>query len=247
MDPLDPLVPGTPFRGVTQAAGVHDLDEALDVAAAGFELLGIPLRLPVHAPDLGEAEAAALVARLPVSLTPVLITYETDATALLQLAAQLGVRHVQLHASLGATRDAGLLQELRRRDPGLFLIKSLVVGAVPFAALEEQARACAAHADAFITDTFDPRSGASGATGLTHDWEVSRRLARLSARPLILAGGLDAQNVADGIHAVRPSGVDAHSGLEGPEGRKDPRLLRDFVMAAREAFAKLDREHLEGP
>lgn len=228
-----------PFSGLLQAAGVHDLQEARAVAEAGFHLLGIPLRLPVHTPDLDEAQAAELTAALPSTLAPVLITYETEATALLELRESLRVRHLQLHASQGALQDAALLCEIKKRAPELFIIKSLVVGACHQDELEAQLQACAPYADAFITDTFDPVSGASGATGVTHDWTVSRRLARLSPRPLILAGGLDAGNVAAAIRFVRPAGVDAHSGLEDAAGRKSPQLMRAFVHAAREAFAEV--------
>lgn len=233
------LLPGRPFLGMTQAAGVHDLEEAQAVAAADFDLLGIPLRLPVHKPDLSEAQARELIAALPDTLTPVCITYESDADELLALLRFLGCRHVQLHAARRVDQDALLLQELKRRDPELIIIKSLVVGLREERELAEQVRGLAPFADAFITDTFDPQSGASGATGQVHDWGVSRRLRELSPRPLILAGGLTAENVAAAIRQVRPAGVDAHTGLEGADGRKDMQKMLAFVQATRGAFAAL--------
>ena len=60
-----------------------------------------------------------------------------------------------------------------------------------------------------------------------------------SELPVILAGGLDADNVAEAIAAVRPAAVDAHTRVEGADGRKDPMRLRRFVDAARDAFARL--------
>jgi phosphoribosylanthranilate isomerase len=87
--------------------------------------------------------------------------------------------------------------------------------------------------DAFITDTYDPRTGRRGATGLTHDWSISATLVQLLDRPLWLAGGLTADNVADGVRATRPAGVDAHTGVEDPRtGRKDPARMRAFVANA---------------
>ena len=53
--------------------------------------------------------------------------------------------------------------------------------------------------DGFITDTYAPETGASGATGRTHDWTVSHRLAMLSPKPVILAGGLTPSNVRQAI------------------------------------------------
>jgi phosphoribosylanthranilate isomerase len=55
---------------------------------------------------------------------------------------------------------------------------------------------------------------------------------------VILAGGLTADNVRAAIAAVRPAGVDAHTGVEGPDGRKDPALVRRFVAEARRGFAE---------
>ncbi|MFW5837260.1 MAG: phosphoribosylanthranilate isomerase, partial [Desulfovibrionaceae bacterium] len=94
---------------------------------------------------------------------------------------------------------------------------------------------------AFITDTFDPATGASGATGLTHDWSVSRRLVELSPRPVILAGGLGPDNVAAAVRAVRPAGVDAHTGLEDASGAKVYEKMRDFADQARQAWSEMKR------
>ncbi|MEM6638446.1 MAG: phosphoribosylanthranilate isomerase [Pseudomonadota bacterium] len=75
--------------------------------------------------------------------------------------------------------------------------------------------------------------GADSGTGDTCDWSVA---AALSLRTeLILAGGLNPENVTAGITAVRPFGVDVSSGVERTRGRKDPNLIFDFVQAARAA------------
>ena len=72
--------------------------------------------------------------------------------------------------------------------------------------------------DCFITDTFDPSTGARGATGKTHDWAVSRRLVEASPKPVILAGGLHPGNLGEAVRGVRPAGVDVHTGIEEPDG-----------------------------
>ena len=57
--------------------------------------------------------------------------------------------------------------------------------------------------------------------------------------PVILAGGLTPENVGRAILRVRPAGVDAHTGVEAPDGAKDPARVRAFVEEARRAFALL--------
>jgi len=230
---------GAPFAGLIQVAGVHDMAEALTLREAGVHAMGLPLRLPVNAEDLTEAEAARLVAaveRLPAPpLLPVGITYIADGAEAAEFCRALGLRRLQLHGPVAACE----LARLRRAIPDLFLIKSLVVradGNLP--ELLDTVRELAPLADAFITDTHNPATGADGATGLTHDWSVSAELVRRSPRPVILAGGLTPDNVRAAILRVRPAGVDAHTGVEGPDGRKCPDRLRRFVAEARQGFAE---------
>ena len=232
------LEPGRSFSGLIQAAGVLDLEEAAMLAQSGVHCLGFPLRLDVHTQDQSEEEAAYIIASLPPEVQPVCITYETSPREVVALCRALGVHCVQLHADLPSEEGAALLKEVKKLAPNLFLIKSLIVRSDP-QGLAEAASLWQEHADAFITDTYDPHTGASGATGKTHDWDVSRSLAGRINRPLILAGGLGPDNVARAIRYVRPAGVDAHTGLEDALGRKDPALVRAFVSEARRAFADL--------
>jgi phosphoribosylanthranilate isomerase len=81
-----------------------------------------------------------------------------------------------------------------------------------------------------------PRSG----TGEVADWARARALA--SAGELILAGGLNPDNVRDGISRVRPFGVDVSSGVEDRPGHKDPARIFAFVERARAAFAQAPTE-----
>ena len=87
--------------------------------------------------------------------------------------------------------------------------------------------------DAVLADSANPRTGQVGGTGRVHDWRVTARLGAELAVPLILAGGLTAQNVSEAIAQVRPYAVDVNSGVKGPDGYKDPARLRDFMAAVR--------------
>ena len=208
------------------------------LAACGVTHVGLPLRLPVHAPDVSEDQARDIVRGLGKAAETVLITYLIDAAETLKFCRYLGVGGVQLHGAMPLAE----VRRLRQAAPDLLIIKSLVIGLAQGGAeadLKAQAQAHSPFVDAFLTDTFDPGSGASGATGKTHDWDISRRLALALEKPLILAGGLNADNVARAIAHVRPAGVDAHTGLENAAGDKDEALVRRFVAQARAALAAL--------
>jgi phosphoribosylanthranilate isomerase len=91
-------------------------------------------------------------------------------------------------------------------------------------------------ADEPLPARFLLEGGRSGA-GEQADW--SQAAAWAARGELILAGGLDPDNVAAAIERVRPFGVDVSSGVEHGRGRKDPALIRNFVNAARAAHARL--------
>lgn len=215
-----------------QVAGIADAAEAALLQECGVHFLGFPLRLPVHREDLSEAEAAAVIQRLRPPARAVLITYLDEAAAVAEFCDALGARIVQLHGDIAAEE----LQRLRPHKPALTIVKSLVVGLHSVHELERMVHELSPYVDAFITDTFAPETGASGATGRTHDWAVSRRLVELSGRPVILAGGLTPENVRQAILAVRPAGVDVHTGVEDVTGRKSRELVQAFVVEAKAGF-----------
>jgi phosphoribosylanthranilate isomerase len=90
--------------------------------------------------------------------------------------------------------------------------------------------------EAFVLDTF--KKGAYGGTGRTFDWNLALK-AKAFGR-IILAGGLNPENVADAVRFVRPYGVDVSSGVEARPGKKDERLVRDFVAQARNASLSIE-------
>jgi phosphoribosylanthranilate isomerase len=148
-----------------QIAGVIDAAEADMLQRCGVRYLGFPLRLPVHREDLSEKQAAAIIKSLAAPAFGVLITYLDRASEIAAFCDTLGTRIVQLHGEI--ERDE--LKRLRILDPNLTVIKSLVIGMRDDRALEAMLRELTPFVDAFITDTFDPNTGASGATGKTHD------------------------------------------------------------------------------
>jgi phosphoribosylanthranilate isomerase len=221
------------MKGLIQIAGILDEGEARMLVRAGVHQLGFPLRIFPHREDLTEEAAAKIIQGVPLPAEAILITYENRGGAIADLATKLGVRRVQIHGEIALEE----ISNLRRLSPRIHITKSLIVKGDNLGILEEALLQFAPLVDAFITDTYNPDTGACGATGKTHDWAVSRRIVELSSRPVILAGGLRPENVKEAILQVRSTGVDAHTGVEGPDGRKDASKVEAFVKAAKEAFA----------
>ncbi|WP_329565592.1 phosphoribosylanthranilate isomerase [Kitasatospora sp. NBC_01266] len=225
----------TTVNKLVQVAGIIDAAEADMIIGEGADWIGFALRLPSGKDDISEQDAASIIKGLEAPHAGVLISYLTDAQEVSDFCTELGVVAVQLHGDV-ATGELRRLKELR---PELFVLKSLVVKADNADELLQLVDDTHPFVDMYITDTFDPKTGAKGATGLTHDWNVSAELVRRSPKPLMMAGGLNPENVADAIRAVRPAAIDSHTGLEGPDGRKDRAKVAKFIAEARRAFDEI--------
>lgn len=88
------------------------------------------------------------------------------------------------------------------------------------------------HTDSFLLDSCVP--GKEGGTGEKFNWDLALE-ARKFGKPIFLAGGLTADNVAEAVRKVQPFGVDVSSGVEQSPGKKDARKIQDFIAAVRAA------------
>jgi len=162
-------------------------------------------------------QAAALVAKLPVRIVPVAVFVDATRAEAEAWVERARVRAVQL---CGAERPADW------RDFPALVWRRIAVDA----RARDEKEAWRGIAQRFVLD--HPR--AHGGTGESVDLELAAELAR--GGDCLLAGGLDASNVAERIARVRPYGVDASSRLESAPGTKDPQRVRDYVAAARAAL-----------
>ena len=89
--------------------------------------------------------------------------------------------------------------------------------------------------DFHLLDAYSPRS--PGGTGESFDWELARK--HPGTPPVVLSGGLTAENVGEAIEKARPFAVDVASGTEAEPGRKDPAKLEAFMRAVAAADARL--------
>ncbi|MDZ7729540.1 MAG: hypothetical protein U5Q44_15825 [Dehalococcoidia bacterium] len=97
---------------------------------------------------------------------------------------------------------------LRTARPGLQVMVTIPVRGREALYLAESV---AETADFLLLDSAHPETGNVGATGHTHDWEISREIVEEVGRPVFLAGGLGPENVAEAIRTVHPAGVDSET------------------------------------
>jgi phosphoribosylanthranilate isomerase len=214
---------------LVKICGTTNLEDALLARDAGADYFGIVVE---HAPSprsvsLGEA----IILRDNTPLPAVALTVNQSLEFLLNLAAKLRPAVLQLHGD----ETPELVRELTSR--GLIVWKALSGEADHV--LRDAAAMRDAGAAAILLDARAQKNGATvyGGTGQLSDWALARKLVDEEHR-VVLAGGLNPQNVAEAIAAVRPWAVDCASGVEARKGHKDARAVRDFVFKARGAESK---------
>ena len=217
---------------IIQVAGILDLEEAQMLVDAGFTHLGYPLFLDYHKEDMTLEQVKDVISSIGHACDHVLITYLNSAEKIKDTLDFLGTDWVQLHGLI----DSSEIKSLTQIRPKTKIIKSLVVGRESSKEIEDQIASLENYITAFITDTFDPETGASGATGKTHDWKISKQIIESTKTPVIIAGGLNEFNVGAAIKETAPAGVDVHTGIEGPDGKKDPSKARAFVDNSKKLF-----------
>lgn len=207
--------------------GITNPDDAGAAIAAGADALGFLVGLDYRAGDeISPERARRLVAVLPPFVSSVLVTHRVRLDEVVALCRAIGPHAVQLHGPYPVREIPALRAEL----PHLKVIKA--VHPMDDDGLDS-ALAAEAFVDALVLDSKTPHR--IGGTGVTHDWRRSRAIRDDVGVPVILAGGLDPDNVAAGIEEVRPFGVDVNTGVSEYPGKKSIDKLRRFIAEARQA------------
>jgi phosphoribosylanthranilate isomerase len=211
--------------GLTRA---QDIDAAVD---AGADAIGLVF-YPPSARNVTLDQAAALARRVPAFVTKVGLFVNPTDDEVLQATQDCGLHLLQLHGDETAERCAAIGQLAQRP-----WMKAFGVGAQTVARRLLESTQAYTDASAWL---FDTASSGYGGSGHTFDWSI---LAQCQAAhihadhvpPLVLSGGLNAQNVTDAIELLRPYAVDVSSGVESAKGIKDAARIRAFVAAVRQA------------
>jgi phosphoribosylanthranilate isomerase len=202
--------------------GLTQPDDANAVAAAGADFAGLVFH-PGSPRHLRPEQARAIAERLRGRVRIVVLLANPTDAMLAEAVAAAQPDFIQLHGSESAARVA----ELRSRS-GKPVIKAMGISDdTDFEALSGYEAA----ADMLLFDAKPSPGAIPGGRGRAFDWRLLRT--RTIAKPWLLAGGLDAENVGRAILISGASGVDVSSGVESAPGIKDHDAIRAFIAAAR--------------
>ncbi|CAD6494085.1 MAG: N-(5'-phosphoribosyl)anthranilate isomerase [Candidatus Argoarchaeum ethanivorans] len=219
------------MRVRVKICGNKNISELKLVIDAGCDAVGFITEVPVNTPrNITLKTASELIKKVPPFIDSVLVIMPETAEKVIEMAYTAHPTTVQLHNFTSYK----LLEEIQSlRSQGINIIQTV---AIPEQAIEEinnfhqHIKNLSKYVDAVLLDT--KISKRSGGTGKTHNWRISRAITEKSSLPVILAGGLNHQNVEDAVRIVKPFAVDTASGVE-TEGAKDEYKVRMFIYRAK--------------
>lgn len=201
-----------------------------DVRAActlGVDMVGAIVEIPKSPRRVTIERAKQILAAASRGVDKVAVIMPKNLGEVDKVARELKPDYVQIHLTFPADK---LLEFRRHFDTGLISVIAISQKVEDHQEILNRALEVAEIADFLLLDTKGP---SGGGTGLTHDWSLSRRIREAVGKPMFLAGGLNPSNVKEAIKLVQPYGVDVSTGVESSPGKKDARLMREFIEAAR--------------
>jgi phosphoribosylanthranilate isomerase len=201
------------------------LEDALLAAEAGANAVGFVFAESVR--RVTPAQVRAITPHLPADIEKIGVFVNASLNDLIAAIEDCGLTGVQLHS--GCESDAAPRLRERFSSQHLHILK-----VVHFQqGLEVELRVAQADkaVDAVVVDSRT--ATLLGGTGVPFDWKAARKKVAGSPLRVIVAGGLNPENVGKAIDVLKPWGVDVASGVESAPGKKDPAKVRAFIDNAR--------------
>jgi phosphoribosylanthranilate isomerase len=213
--------------------GNTNVEDAIMAAKAGADALGV-INVANTRRYIDLEDAKKIFVALPVFVSKVVVVtldnmpieFVHDKIKSIQ---KLGADCIQLHGEEPVELVADLRTNMGSR---IRIIKKVGVGGDKEKCLEN-ALAYENVVDAILLDTVIAE--AVGGTGKEHDWNISKEIVERVKKPVILAGGLNPDNVAKAIALVKPYAVDVSSGVESEVRKKDAVKVKKFIERAKSA------------
>ena len=212
---------------------------------AGADALGFVTEYPIPVPwNLDRDHAASLVDSASPFITTVAVVGGVP-EEMVRIARKVRPRVLQLHGDESLEDIRQVLEGLE--GTGIRVIKALRVDVDTGKALYEksdpgEAGKCLAGSGIAALIVDSKTTSRPAGTGVALDWDLASVMAGGLDIPLILAGGLTAENVAEAVAKVRPYAVDVISGVEREPGVKDGEKMRAFVASAKKLECKETRD-----
>jgi len=214
---------------------IKSVAEAQLALRAGATALGLVSEMPSGPGMIAEERITEIVANVDGKVETFLLTSQREAGAIVAQQRRTAVDTLQLVHRLPPEE----LSTLRSALPNVRLVQ--VIHVLGLASVEE-AVGIPTPIDALLLDSGDPGAPVPelGGTGRVHDWSLSREIVTRTPLPVYLAGGLKADNVAEAIRTVRPTGVDLCNGVRRA-GKLDADQLAAFFDAAYAAETETEK------
>lgn len=156
------------------------------------------------------------------------VTHLENADEIIKLTKFIGNNVLQLHSSIAESE----VEKIAKSLPNVKLVRLIHISSTGEICSNIQDMK---YVDYYLLDSFNLKTNQVGGTGLTHDWNISRKVIESLNKPAFLAGGLKPTNVAKAISIARPYGVDVNSGCKNESGEKDFEKIKAFVYNAKHA------------
>jgi phosphoribosylanthranilate isomerase len=215
-----------------QIYSLMSIADAVAVADAGADLIGVVVAEPGSVPEgIDPRTAREIIRAAAPRATGVALTLRSDPDEICAMAEAVQPQILHIAAAVVSPEEC---DEIREQVAPIKVMRTIGVKgpeAIRWADIYQHA------ADYILLDSFTGASVQAGGSGKPHDWTISKRVVERSRIPVVLAGGLAADNVGDAIRAVRPWGVDSFTktDLPGKRGPKDIARVKAFIEAARAA------------
>jgi phosphoribosylanthranilate isomerase len=204
--------------------GLTNLADLKAVTDLGADAAGFITGVPASPRNVSLDMAKTLIKETPVFTKSVLVMVPRNLNWAIKIYRDLKPDAVQIHGEQIDTDEFG------REEPNPSIIKAVSMN--NSGAISTALRA-AEHCDAVLLDSSTGNN--LGGTGNVHNWQQSREIVDwIKPKPLILAGGLNPDNVAEAIKIVRPYAVDVCTGTERAPGIKDRDKVKAFILKVRE-------------
>jgi phosphoribosylanthranilate isomerase len=217
---------------IIQIYAFINTEEALAAVTNGVNHIGFIAGTygQVHA-ELSFDQCARMVEALPSEVRSSALTMATDVEEILRMAALVKPDIVHISTDTWQVDPTAMAYLRRELSDEVQLMKAIAVGGKESLAAAE---AFFPVSDYLLLDSKVHEMPGVGATGRTHDWDISAQIVEKSPIPVILAGGLTPENVTEAILMVKPEGVDSNTGtnLPGDPVKKDMVKVAKFAQAA---------------